>query len=532
MLNNLFNWNGHRNAASSGMITFIMLLGVMNNTFAQARLSDDSDAPLLNLELAIEVAQQKDHWLEGSQYRESALLDQSSAATSLPDPKVSLTAGNFPLDTLDIHQEPMTQMVIGVTQMFPRGDSLNLSARQKREMALQEPMLRLDRLAQVKLTVTQLWLNAYQAQQSIRLIEQDRYLFQQLIDATRANYASALGRARQQNIIRAQLELTRLDDRLTELKFARDTAQQRLSEWVGAIAFYSIPSDLPNVSAFVSSTTLAGGTPALPESNESFTISAGGTPALPEGNEIFTTSAGGTPALPESNESFTTSAGGTPALPEDSGSRVSLTTLLAAAENKAALYPFVENHPSLLALKRRLQATQTQVALAQQKYKPEWGITASYGYRAEDQNGNTRADLASVGITFDLPIFTGNRQDREVSAAKYQSESIKTDEKLLARQLISRLGAASVQLQNLNERYHLYTSALLPQTRNESEAVLNAYNNDDGDFAEAVRSQIALLNAKIEALAIAVAQQQTLATINYLTSGYQATNNLTEPKGE
>ena len=39
---------------------------------------------------------------------------------------------------------------------------------------------------------------------------------------------------------------------------------------------------------------------------------------------------------------------------------------------------------------------------------------------------------------------------------------------------------------------------------------------DDGDFAEAVRARIAELNAKVDALAIAVDRQKTIAQINYL----------------
>jgi outer membrane protein TolC len=407
----------------------------------------------LTLDAAIELAKQNDLWIEGSYHRENALLDESFSSSSLPDPRVSLSAGNFPVDTLDQNQEPMTQVVLGVTQMFPRGDSLSLSARQKREIASQEPLLRADRSAKVASIVTQLWLTGYQAQQSIRLIEQDRFLFQQLIEATRANYVSTLGRARQQDVIQAQLELMRLDDRLAQLKSARNSAQQQLSEWIGTQAYQSLSNELPELAMQVAPVQIMEAHTAKP------------------------------------------------------------------TKARTDLYELIKNHPSLLALRRRLQATDTSIAIAKQKYKPEWGITASYGYRADDLNGNDRADLASLGVTFDLPIFTGNRQDREVSAAKYRNESLKTDEQLLARQLMSQLGTVAAQLDALNEREKLYSTTLLPQMKAQSDAVMSAYNNDDGDFAEAVRAQISLLNTKIEALNISVSKQKAIATMNYLTVG-------------
>ena len=130
--------------------------------------------------------------------------------------------------------------------------------------------------------------------------------------------------------------------------------------------------------------------------------------------------------------------------------------------------------------------------------------------------GRDRADLLSIGVNFDLPIFTGNRQDKEVSAAVNRTEAIKTEKHLLGRRLMAELETASVQLARLDERQALYTDQLLPQMAEQAEASLSAYNNDDGDFAEAVRARIAELNAKIDALAIAVDRQKTIAQINYL----------------
>ena len=399
----------------------------------------------LTLDEAITLAIDTDPWLTGSQYTQQALNDEATAAATLPDPRMSLMAGNFPVDTFDLNQEAMTQLSVGISQMFPRGDSLSLAQQQKQQLAEQHPLLRLDRRAKVSVTVSQLWLEAFKAQESIRLIEQDRALFEQLVDAAKAGYSSALGRARQQDVIRAQLELIRLEDRLTMLRQQQQAAQKLLSEWIGA------PATVP----------LA------------------------------------------------------PVLPTQSLSRpLSVPTIKQASEHTR--YEWIRHHPALRALDQRIDATQTGVDLAKQKYKPEWGLTAQYGYRDSDPMGRDRADLFSVGVTFDLPLFTGNRQDKEVSAAVNRTEAIKTEKYLLGRRLMAELETASVQLARLDERQALYTDQLLPQMAEQAEASLSAYNNDDGDFAEAVRARIAELNTKIDALAIAVDRQKTIAQINYL----------------
>ena len=429
---------------------FLLLLLVGIPVLAQ------DQSGILALDDAIVLAISSDPWLSGSRHREEALHSESVSAATLPDPKVSLMAANFPTDSFDINQEAMTQLTVGVSQMFPRGDSLELSSRQKRELAAQEPLLRRDRKAKVTTTVTKLWLEAFKAQESIRLIEQDRSLFEHLVDATRASYSSALGRARQQDIIRAQLELARLDDRLTVLRQQLDSAQQRLSEWIGAQARIPVTRVLPSQD-----------------------------PSTPGFNEMG---------------------------------------LLNASGDDRQLYNRVNQHPVLQAFDQRINSMQTGVELAHQKYKPEWGLNAQYGYRDDDPMGRDRADLFSASVTFDLPLFTGNRQDREVSAAISRAEALKTDKLLMARQLMAALETATVQLQRLNERRALYDHQLLPQMAEQAEAALAAYNNDDGDFAEAVRARIAELNAKIDFLNIRIDRLKTIAELNYFLTAADGDN--------
>lgn len=425
--------------------TFSVFLGALAFPLLVDSTAAQSQAEYLTLEEAVALAVDADPWLVGSQYTEGALNDEATAAATLPDPRMSVMAGNFPVDTFDINQEAMTQLSLGVTQMFPRGESLALTRQQKQQLANQHPLLRLDRRARISQTVAQLWLEAFKAQESIRLIEKDRSLFEQLVDVALAGYSSALGRARQQDVIRAQLELTRLSDRLTVLQQQQEVAQHRLSEWIGAPARAPIAPVLPTTSVIRP-------------------------------------------------------------LPEDG-------TELVSAQSR---YEFVRHHPALGALDQRIEATQTGIDLAKQKYKPEWGLTAQYGYRHNDPLGRDRADLFSIGVTFDLPVFTGNRQDKEVSAAINRTEAARTEKHLLGRQLMAELVTAVEQLARLEERQALYNGKLLPQMAEQAEASLAAYNNDDGNFAEAVRDRIAELNARIEALAIAVESQKIIAQINYL----------------
>ncbi|WP_315980758.1 hypothetical protein [Aliamphritea spongicola] len=138
--------------------------------------------------------------------QEKALISQSQAAGELPDPQFSFAVANLPTDSFKLDQEPMTQLIAGVSQMLPRGDSLVLRKQQFLQQSERHPLLSLDRQARLVMTVSQLWLEAYKVRQSIALIRNDRVLFDQLVDISLASYSAALGQTQQQDVVRAELE--------------------------------------------------------------------------------------------------------------------------------------------------------------------------------------------------------------------------------------------------------------------------------------------------------------------------------------
>jgi len=406
----------------------------------------------LTFERAINTAQMNDPWLKGSRHKQSALESLSTAANTLPDPKVSIGIANVASDSFDFTQEPMSQLKVGVSQMFARGDSLAIKEKQLRIESQQFPYQRQDRQAKVAVTVGHLWLDAFRVQQSIALIERNRSLFEQLGDVAEASYSSAVGKTRQQDIVRAQLELTRLEDKLNQLTQQKSSYEGQLLPWVNqesseSIALHNVylGDILPDVALLKSD--IAQNTRWLPPQQ---------------------------------------------------------------------LFNYFNKHPSVLAIEKKILAAQTGIALANQKYQPAWGLNASYAYRGDDAFGNDRADLMSVGVSFDLPLFTENKQDMAVKSAISTTEAIKTEKILLLRQLMASYNAGKGRLLELNKRKSLFDNRLLPQTRVQAEASLTAYTNDDGDFSEVVRARIAVLNVEIDHLAILVEQKKIQLSLNYL----------------
>jgi outer membrane protein TolC len=411
---------------------------------------------------AIALAQESDPWLQASLLEQQAYLASSQAAATQPDPLVSMGFANLPTDTFDFDQEAMTQFKIGVSQQFARGETLSLSRERLELMGANEQHRRADRRALVEARVTGLWLDAYLAAESIRVIESDRSLFEYLVDVAQSSYATAFGRTRQQDLVRAQLELTRLDDRLVRLRQQADNAAARLGEWLGEAPIAVIAGQ--------------AGTDANAGEGVGATL-----PALP----IIA------PAQFLRDEPL----------------------------DDAWLGSLLTQHPRLRSLDNGIAVEQSGIALAEQKYKPQWGINANYGYRDDDPVMGDRADFFSVGVTFDVPLFTDNRQDKAVQSAIARTEARRSDRVMLLRTLRAELDTQRANYLRLRQRRELYASQLLEQMQEQAEASLNAYTSNDGDFAEVVRARIAELNTRIDALAIDVELVRTAAQLNYYLNG-------------
>jgi outer membrane protein TolC len=89
------------------------------------------------------------------------------------------------------------------------------------------------------------WLELFYQQRAAGIVEKSRNLFQQLVEITRSHFAS--GRVSQQDVLQAQLELSRLDDRATRIRKQADIQRARLGRWLGERAWTPIDERFPQL---------------------------------------------------------------------------------------------------------------------------------------------------------------------------------------------------------------------------------------------------------------------------------------------
>jgi outer membrane protein TolC len=215
------------------------------------------------LGVAEAVAVQEDPTVKGLREKSFSLQERAVADGQLPDPKVRLGLLNFPTDTFNRSQEPMTQVQVGVQQDFPRGKTLDYTARRSSILADAEQARAADRDLKVLKAVRTGWLETYYWVQATTVVSASQELFTQLVNITRARYAA--GQRNQQEVLRAELELGLLDDRQTRIRTMEERMRADLARWVGEErAAWRLPPDLPELPPVSSRDALAAALPRHP----------------------------------------------------------------------------------------------------------------------------------------------------------------------------------------------------------------------------------------------------------------------------
>jgi outer membrane protein TolC len=193
----------------------LIVLGVIGSVQStQAKFTE-----VLSVKAVVDTAVGANPSLAEMQSRYEALLEVPSQVGALPDPMVNLAAMNFPTDTFDRPQEPMTQLQIGFSQSFPFPGKLALEQEAAEHDAkaaghsVDEARLQLVR------KVKHQWWQLYYIDRAIETIDRNQALLSQFIDVARTKYET--GKGLQQDVLLAQLELSKLIDQKIQLEAIR-----------------------------------------------------------------------------------------------------------------------------------------------------------------------------------------------------------------------------------------------------------------------------------------------------------------------
>lgn len=182
----------------------------------------------------IEQALSSDASREQIYAQAQALRSTGIASSTLADPTLKVGFGGLPVDSFKFDEDPMTNISVGLMQKFGRGSSLDLQQKQTGQQADVLAMQVQVRELEVANAITQLWIELGFLQKAEAILHENRQLLSEMETYIKTNYS--IGKSESQDLLQAQLQLSRLDEKLQTNRQLQGRIYAQLTEWLPNLA--------------------------------------------------------------------------------------------------------------------------------------------------------------------------------------------------------------------------------------------------------------------------------------------------------
>lgn len=364
-------------------------------------------------------------------------------AGALPDPMLGVGVMNLPVADPSLGRDMMTMTTVEIGERFPWPGKLGMReevARLTAEAARFEvERTRQDVLAQVKATYYRIYL----LDRALDVTGRNETLVGDLAQLTSARYA--VGTGAQPDVLKAQVERTRLSDRAIQLAEQRTGAVARLNALLGR------PTDTP-----------------VPDTE------------LPE---ALTTAALGDD---KAALSFATAAlDGIGA----AGEQRTLPGIPTVAELQSMA---LAHNPMIQAHVRRVAAQDRAVALAGKARLPDVNVSVGYGRRPDF------GDFANLMVSVPLPVFAGRKQDQAVIEEAAVLEEHRARHHAMVDELNAEIASLAASLRRARDQLVLLNDGILPQAQTALSSATASYQVGRVDFLTLLDAQVTLYQLELD----------------------------------
>jgi outer membrane protein TolC len=385
------------------------------------------------LQQAEQLALQHNPALAAKAKQAEAMATIPSQVGSLPDPKVSFNAINLPVDSFSTTQENMTQLQLGFSQALPFPGKLGLKSQVAEYIAAAALQNRQEfRLVLLRNTRIHWWNLAY-LDKALEIIRRNQDLLRNLVKIAETKYKT--GKGLQQDVLLAQLELSKLLERELKLRAARERQAATLNALLGR------SSDTPIL---------------LPKQNA-------------HDLEELTR---------QRNENL-----------EDRHEQVRVLKQWAREHRPMllAMEARVQAAGSMEALAEKDYYPDFNAGV---KYGFRQGINPA--------NRQTRADFATFMLTRTVPLYASSKQDKALDQRRAEKAQVQFSLEDASNQVDAAIDAAASDLRIARNQVALFDHGILPQARQTTASMLAGYQVNKVDFLNLVRAQLNEFNMDIQ----------------------------------
>lgn len=397
---------------------------------------------------------------------------QVPQAGALPDPMLGIGFMNIPVTDPGLSGEMMTMTQVQVSTRLPWPGKLGLredAARLEGDAAEWEVHRVRDAVgADLKTAYYEL----YFVDRALEVVERNSALLADFAVLTNSMYA--VGTGRQPDVLKAQVEHTRLTEQLVDLRQRRAAVTARLNALLGRASDDPAPElVLPEV---VRAAALD-----RPDDGPSFT-SAALSPGV----------AAAAGAVPDPPPDEARSSGA------DGGSLPSLAELQQLARTR---------NPEVRARLLRIDSEERMQSLAEVAKRPDFSLSAGYSFRSG------LGDFFNVMVSAPLPVFAGRKQDQGVIEAQASVARHREELRATTDALDAEVASLVADLRRVRDQLTLLNHGILPQARTALSSATASYRVGRVDFLTLLDAQVTLFRQELDAHRLLTDFATTLAAL-------------------
>ena len=400
-----------------------------------------SSSPLAALLAEADSSSHRIHAALSSAEGAAARVPQAGA---LPDPMLGVGVMNVPVTDLGIGNDMMTMTQVQLSTRLPWPGKLGLQedAAELRAEAAEWETLGVRNA--VRSDVKAAYYEIYFVDRALAVVSRNLALLGDFADLASAMYA--VGTGRQPDVLRAQVERTRLEEQRVGLRARRESATARLNALLGR------PSGTPVPSA------------QLPETVIRAALSGRAT------EPTFTSPTLESPAPPAEAPA------GPPGLPG-----------VAELQRMAA-----EHNPDLQARRLSINAQERMRALAERATLPDLSLSAGYSFRSG------LGDFLSFMLSAPIPVFAGRKQGQAVVEAGTVVDRERASLQAATDELNERIASLMAEVERARNQLLLLDQGILPQARTGLASATAAYRVGGVDFLTLLDAQVNVFRHELD----------------------------------
>jgi len=178
-----------------------------------------------------------------------------------------------------------------------------------------------------------------------------------------------------------------------------------------------------------------------------------------------------------------------------------------------ALAHALDRHPELAVFDPKARVLDAEVAEALAAKKPDWALEMAYQKR-----GSQFGDMLSLGVSFDLPIFSATRQQPQIAAKQAERAALDAEREAVLREHAAMLETDFAEYQRLVHAVKRQHDVLLPLADEKVALALASWRGGKAELTDLVMARRERIDAELMAIALDGERRQ-MATRLYFAYG-------------